>query len=74
MPAEPPPSGLRLSVGLMVMGSEMAGFTVIGVVLDLALGTMPWLTITLTLLGFAFVFFHLMRYSKSMSGRNGKSP
>ena len=74
MAAEPPPSEPRLSVGLMVMGSEMAGFTVIGLVLDFALGTMPWLTVGFTLFGFAVVFNHLLRFSKSMTRKNGKSP
>ena len=74
MPAEPPISGPRMSVGLMVMGSEMAGFTVIGLILDFALGTMPWLTVGFTLFGFAVVFYHLVRFSKSMTRKNGKSP
>ena len=74
MPAEPPISGPRMSVGLMVMGSEMAGFAVIGLLIDLAAGTMPGFTIGLTLFGFAVVFYHLMRLSKQMTRRNGKSP
>jgi len=62
-----PPS----AVGLMVLGSEMAGFTVVGVIIDLALGTMPGFTIGLTVAGFAFVFFHLVRLSRALSKRSG---
>lgn len=66
--AMPPdrPSGRRLPIGLMVVGSEMAGFTVVGAILDLALDTMPWLTIGLTILGFVIAFSHLVRMSKAM--------
>lgn len=56
------------------MGSEMAGFTILGLVLDYAFNTIPWLTVIFTLLGCAVVFFHLMRFAKGMSGANGKSP
>ena len=74
MPAEPPTDGPRMSIGLMVMGSEMAGFAVLGLLVDLALGTMPGFTIGLTVIGFVVVFYHLMRLSKQMTRRNGKSP
>ena len=39
MPADRP-SGRRLPIGLMVAGSEMASFTVLGLLLDFGLGTM----------------------------------
>lgn len=74
MVADRPPNGPRLSVGLMVLGSEMAGFAVVGLVLDFALGTMPGFTIGLTLLGFVVVFMHLMRYTKAMSSRTAPPP
>jgi F0F1-type ATP synthase assembly protein I len=74
MVAEPPSSGPRMSAGLMMLGSEMAGFTVLGVVLDLALGTMPAFTVGLTLLGCVVVFLHLVRMAKAMARRDGKQP
>ena len=48
MPADPPSSGRRLPIAQMVVGSEMASFTVVGLLVDFALGTMPGFTITLT--------------------------
>ncbi|MDB5313238.1 MAG: hypothetical protein JWO38_7440 [Gemmataceae bacterium] len=61
MAADRPSNGPRLPIGLMVIGSEMAGFTVLGVILDLLVfGTLPWLTIGLTVLGFAAAFYHLV--------------
>jgi len=69
MASEPPSAQPRLSAGLMVMGSEMAGFTVLGLIIDLALGSLPWVTIALTVLGFVVVFITLIRFSKSMSGK-----
>jgi F0F1-type ATP synthase assembly protein I len=69
MAAEPPSSESRPLVGLMVMGSEMAGFTILGLLLDFALGTIPWLTVAFTVFGFGVVFFHLMRMAKALSGK-----
>lgn len=74
MAADPSPSGPRLPTGLMVMGSEMAGFTILGLVIDFAAGTMPWFTVGLTILGLVTVFMHLMRYAKSMNPPKRKSP
>lgn len=49
----------------MVVGTEMAGFTVTGVLLDVfVFGTMPWLTVGLTLLGLVAAFMHLLRMVK----------
>lgn len=62
-PAAKPPVS---KVGLMVVGSEMAGFTVTGVLLDLLVfGTMPWFTVGLTLLGLFAAFAHLVRMANS---------
>ena len=72
MVAEPPSTGPRMSAGMMMLGSEMAGFTVLGVALDFLLGTMPGFTIGLTLLGCAIAFMHLMRMAKAMARRDGK--
>jgi F0F1-type ATP synthase assembly protein I len=49
----------------MVVGSEMAGFTLIGVLLDVVVfGTMPWFTVGLTLLGLVAAFLHLVKMVK----------
>lgn len=57
-----------LPVGLMVIGSEMAGFTIVGVILDLAVfDTLPWFTIGLTVLGFTAAFYHLILFTRSQA-------
>ena len=67
MASDRPPGRRRAGpFGLMVVGSEMASFTIVGLILDFALGTMPWLTIGLTLLGFVAAFMHLVRMAKAM--------
>jgi F0F1-type ATP synthase assembly protein I len=50
-----------MSIGLLVVGSEMASFTVAGLLLDYALNSMPWATVILTLLGVCAAFMHLVR-------------
>jgi F0F1-type ATP synthase assembly protein I len=74
MPAERPPAGRGLPVGLMVAGSEMATFTILGLALDFGLGTMPGFTIGLTLAGLGIAFFHLVKMSKALTAASGKKP
>ena len=69
MPADPPPSGKRLPIGLMVAGSEMASFTILGLLLDFVLGTMPGFTIGLTLAGLFIAFFHLVKMSQALAAK-----
>lgn len=52
-----------------VLGMEMAGFTVAGVVIDWLTGLWPWFTVSLTLLGVVAAFMHLVR-----SVQGGSSP
>ena len=66
MPADQPSSGRRMPIGLMVAGSEMVSFTLLGLLLDFSLGTMPGFTIGLTLLGLAVAFFHLVKMSQAL--------
>jgi len=73
MPADRPSSGRRMPIGLMVAGSEMATFTVVGLALDFWLGTMPGLTIGLTLLGLALAFFHLVKMANAMAAKKSDS-
>lgn len=63
-----------MPVGLMVAGSEMATFTVLGLILDYALGTMPGFTIGLTLLGLVAAFFQLTRLAKTLAAKDKKGP
>jgi F0F1-type ATP synthase assembly protein I len=74
MPADPPSPGRRVPYGFIVAGSEMASFTIVGLLLDFALNTMPWLTIVLTLMGLAVAFIHLMKWSQSLAGKRPQKP
>ncbi len=74
MPADQPSSGRRLPIGLMVVGSEMASFTLLGLLVDYGLGTMPGFTIGLTLLGLGVAFFHLVKISKSLAAKKSEPP
>jgi F0F1-type ATP synthase assembly protein I len=73
MPTDRPP-GRRLPIGLMVVGSEMASFTIVGLLVDFGLGTMPWFTIVLTLLGLAVGFFHLVKMSQALTAKKPEPP
>ncbi|MBM3980054.1 MAG: hypothetical protein FJ304_07180 [Planctomycetes bacterium] len=74
MPADQPSPGPRMPVGLMVAGSEMASFTILGLLLDFGLGTMPGFTIGLTLLGLVVSLWHLVKMSQAMSKTSKQKP
>ena len=74
MPADPQSDGPRTPMGLMVIGSEMASFTLVGLLLDYVLGTMPVFTIGSTLLGFIAAFFFLVRMSRALTARKPEPP
>jgi F0F1-type ATP synthase assembly protein I len=57
----PPPGRPPMAIGLLVVGSEMVSFTVVGLLLDYALNSMPWATVVFTLLGVLAAFMHLVR-------------
>lgn len=73
MPADPPSSGRRLPISFAIAGSEMASFTILGLLLDFGLGTMPWFTIGLTLAGLAAAFVHLVKMSQAL-GKKAEPP
>jgi F0F1-type ATP synthase assembly protein I len=73
MPADQP-SGRRLPIGLMVVGSEMASFTILGLLLDFGLGTIPGFTIGFTLLGLGVAFFHLVKMSQALAAKKPNPP
>jgi F0F1-type ATP synthase assembly protein I len=56
-----PPARPVSPFAFAVLGMEMAGFTVAGVLIDWLTGLLPWFTITLTLLGVVVAFLHLAR-------------
>lgn len=50
-----------IPLALAVLGSQMVGFTLTGLLIDWLAGTLPWLTVTLTILGFVVVFVQLVK-------------
>jgi F0F1-type ATP synthase assembly protein I len=72
MAADRPPDRPRGNpYGLLVVGSEMVSFTLLGLFLDLvAFHTLPVFTIGLTVTGLAAAFMQLVRMARSM----GKPP
>lgn len=72
--SEEPSKGPNVPIGFMVAGSEMASFTILGLLLDYAFGTMPWLTVVLTLLGLVAAFLHLKRLAKTIATRKPTPP
>jgi F0F1-type ATP synthase assembly protein I len=72
MAGDQPTKRPRLPIGLMVIGSEMVSFTLLGLFLDLVVfGTLPWFTIGLTLLGFVAAFTQLLRIARKMAAPPG---
>jgi F0F1-type ATP synthase assembly protein I len=69
MPDDPPANGPRVPVGLMIAGSEMVSFTLLGLLIDYGLGTMPGFTIGLTLLGLVAAFFQLTKIAKTLAAK-----
>ncbi len=74
MPAAPPSNGPRMSMGLLFIGSEMVSFTLFGLLFDYVCGTLPVLTIVLTLLGLGAAFFHMIKMSKALARKPPKPP
>ena len=74
MPADQPSSARRMPIGLMVAGSEMASFTLFGLLLDFAIGTMPGFTIGLTLIGVVVAFYHLVKMAQAFSAKKSIPP
>ncbi len=63
MKEQPSQNAIR-TAQLTVIGSELFGFALVGVVIDLALGTIhsfPWATVILGILGLVVGFWHLIR-------------
>ena len=71
MPADGPTSTPAMGKGLAVVGSEMVGFTLLGVLCDYLTNGWPWATAGLTVLGFLVAMLHLSRLAKSIGTRAG---
>lgn len=72
--SDEPSKGPNVPIGFMVAGSEMASFTIFGLLIDYAFGTMPGFTIALTLLGLVAAFFHLKRLAKAIATKKPAPP
>lgn len=70
MPGDPTAKPKPIPMGLLVVGSEMASFTLVGVLVDYLAGTMPVFTVLLTLLGVAAAFYHLILMVKPKASPN----
>jgi len=74
MPADPRFNGPRVSMSFFLIGSEMVSFTLFGLLLDYVLGTLPVLTVVLTLLGVATAFFLLIKMSRALTTNKTNIP
>jgi F0F1-type ATP synthase assembly protein I len=74
MPADPQSNGPRVPMGFLIVGSEMVSFTLLGLLLDYVLGTLPVLTVVITLVGVAVAFFHLIKMAQALARKKGKPP
>ena len=72
MPDDAPSNGPDIPLGYFVAGSEMVSFTVVGLVLDYLLGTLPGFTIGLTLLGVVAAFWHLTQMARALTAKKPK--
>jgi F0F1-type ATP synthase assembly protein I len=61
-------------VGFALIGSEMVGFTLLGVAIDWLAGTSPWATVTLTVLGLLAAMVHLGLMVKVASAAKSDRP
>jgi hypothetical protein len=63
MAADRPPALVK---GFGIVGSEMVGFTLLGVAVDYATNGWPWATAVMTLLGLGVALWHLSLMAKAM--------
>jgi F0F1-type ATP synthase assembly protein I len=74
MPSDPPENGPRVAMSFLFIGSEMASSTLIGLLFDYLLGTLPWFTIVCTFLGLGAAFFHLIKFGGALARKAPKQP
>ena len=59
-----PKKTISIGMGFTLIGSELVTFTLVGVGMDYWLGTLPWLTLVLTLVGMGAAVLFTMRLLK----------
>lgn len=69
-----PISQPSLVKGFSVLGSELVGFTLVGVLVDYLTNGWPWATAGLTVLGLTVVMIHLSQLAKAMARPDGRGP
>jgi F0F1-type ATP synthase assembly protein I len=57
---------------LTLMSSALTGPTLLGLVVDLALDTLPWGTVVGALVGMAAMFAQLVKFARSARTRGGR--
>lgn|GEM_PF-3559039 len=68
MPDKPPGKKGNTAVAMAGIGSEMVGSTLLGVLLDYLIDSMPIFTVLLTVTGLALAMWHLAKWAKARSG------
>lgn len=59
-----PKKTISIGMSFTLIGSELVTFTLVGVGMDYWLGTLPWLTLVLTLVGMGAAVLFTMRLLK----------
>ena len=67
MPGETPANRGNTAVAMAGIGSEMVGSTLVGVLLDYLLGSLPVFTALLTVTGLTLAMWHLSKWAKARS-------
>lgn len=68
-----PPARPVSPFAFAVLGMEMAGFTIVGVLIDWLTDLTPWFTVALTLLGVVVAFLHLAQTVRKASPSKSES-
>jgi F0F1-type ATP synthase assembly protein I len=70
----PPDRRVVSPVGFALVGMEMVGFTVVGVLIDWLAGSAPWATAILTILGMLAAMTHLIQLVKKGTANTRNKP
>jgi F0F1-type ATP synthase assembly protein I len=71
MASDGPTPAPNLAKGYAAVGSEMVGFTLLGVLVDYLTHGWPWATAILTMVGVAVAVWHLSRLAKELGKPGG---
>ncbi len=70
-----PKKTISIGMGFTLIGSELVTFTLVGVGMDYWLGTLPWLTLVLTVVGMgAAVLFTMRLLKQEETNKPGPNP